>query len=80
MNYHTPPAVARRLGVAPEKVLQLIRTGEIVAHDLATRRGGRPRWRISDEALDAFLESRRSQPTLPRRKMRKPPTAIKQYF
>jgi excisionase family DNA binding protein len=42
-TYRTPPEIARRLGVGPEKVLAWIRSGELAAVNLATTRHGRPR-------------------------------------
>jgi excisionase family DNA binding protein len=57
--YLTPPEVARRFGIKPDKVLTWIATGGLVAINAAERPGGRPRWRISQEALEAF-ERRRS--------------------
>ena len=64
-------ALARRLGVAPGKVLVWIRSGELRAVDLAERRGGRPRWKIMPAALDEFLSARASQPPTPRRRRRR---------
>jgi len=43
--YLTPPQVAKRFAVDPAKVLCWIRGGELRAVDLATRTGGRPRYR-----------------------------------
>jgi hypothetical protein len=61
----TPPAVARKLGVKPQKVLTFIATGELKAINLAERRGGRPRWKVLPEALEQFLQSRSSSPPAP---------------
>ena len=41
----TPPEVARRWGIAPDKVLHLIHTGQLVAVNLAPSRTRHPRWR-----------------------------------
>ncbi|MHB1426943.1 MAG: helix-turn-helix domain-containing protein [Gemmataceae bacterium] len=54
--------VARRLGVSVDKVRAWIASGELRAIDVALRRGGRPRWRITAEDLDAFLVSRSVAP------------------
>jgi excisionase family DNA binding protein len=61
-QYLTPPQIARRLGVKASKVLAWIDRGELVAANLADRRGGRPRWRIAPEALASFLAARSSRP------------------
>ncbi len=45
----------------PAHVLAWIRTGELHAVNVAARAGGRPRWRISVEALERFDEARSSR-------------------
>jgi hypothetical protein len=57
----TPPALAKRYGVAPEKILAWIRAGELVAINIAARLGGRPRYVISANAVEAFELARSSQ-------------------
>ena len=67
----TAPELARRWGVAHDKVLTFIRNGELQAVDLCSKRGGRPRWHISPEAVEAFERARSAQPrptTSPRRR------------
>jgi hypothetical protein len=54
----TPPAVARKYGVAAGKVIDWIESGQLAALNLATRPDGRPRYSISPEALDAFERAR----------------------
>lgn len=58
----TPPEVARRFGVATTKVLRWIRTGELVAMNLANRGCVRPRYSIAPEAIEAFERSRQVIP------------------
>lgn len=58
----TPPQVAEQLAVDAAKVLTWIQGGELAAVNVATRVGGRPRWRISQVALEAFLVARQSTP------------------
>lgn len=58
-TYLTPPAIAKKYGVAPETVVGWIRSGELVAIDVAQRGKSRPRYRVSPHALEAF-ELRRS--------------------
>ena len=55
----TPPQLAARWGVSPTKILAWIRSGELQAFDAATRRGGRPRYLIAEEAVEAFERRRR---------------------
>lgn len=54
----SPPQVARERNIRTSKVLAWIRSGELVAVNYATRRGGRPRWRVSRAALDSFDAAR----------------------
>ena len=62
-RYLSPPAVAQTLGVNESKILGWIRNGELRGVNVAQNRNGRPRWRVSQEALDAFLAARSPQPT-----------------
>lgn len=62
-DFLTPPALARRLAVKPEKVRAWILRGELEAVDVSDRAGlGRPRWRISQQAIEKFLARRSAQP------------------
>ena len=64
-KFLTPPQVAEYLGVSHIKILRFIISGELPAIDLASNRGGRPRWHVSREDLDDFLKRRASTPPLP---------------
>lgn len=73
-----PPELARRYRVNVDKVRGWINTGELRAVNVASKPGGRPRWRISEAAIEAF-ELRRSAvvPTkTTRRRRRKSPDVI----
>jgi excisionase family DNA binding protein len=76
----TPPEVAARWGVSPDKVLAWIRDGELRAINAATRPGGRPRWLIDLADLAAFEQRRAggSSPTVKRR--RKRPGNVIEFF
>lgn len=82
-NFFTPPQAAKLLGVKSDKVLTWIRSGELVAANLATDQNGeRPRWRISEDDLGKFLLRRRHTAAVtpePRRRRRSTPTATP-YF
>ena len=62
-DYMTPPTVARLLGVAHDKVLQWITSGELRAVNLAARSGGRPRYHVAQADLESFLQTRAVTPT-----------------
>ena len=69
-RYLTPPSLAQQYGVKPDKVLAWIARGELRAVNVANRIGGRPRWRISPEAIAEFENRRAAKPEVkrPRRK------------
>ena len=61
--YHTAQEVANRLCVKVDGVLGFIASGELVAVNVARSRSGlKPRWRISEEAVQDFLRSRTTSP------------------
>ena len=62
MRWLTPPQVAAQLGVDPGKVIGWIRRGELTAVNVAESLGGRPRYRISPDALKDFLKRRQTGP------------------
>lgn len=77
----TPPQVARRLGVSPEKILGWVKCGELRAADLSVRRGGRPRYRIDLVDLELFLAGRTARPEAAKaRRRRKAAVEVVEYF
>ena len=77
--YLTPPEVAKRLRIRPDKVLAWIRSGELTAIDVSESQGGRPRWRVSEADLQDFLKRRQSQPA-PKQTRRRREKPRKSYF
>ncbi len=71
--------VAALLGIRPHGVLALIHSNQLPAVDVSLQQGGRPRWRIFQDALEDFLLRRTHQPAAPRRRRRRN-TTVKQYF
>jgi excisionase family DNA binding protein len=59
----TPPQVAEILGVEPEKIRRWIEAGELRATNIVLVPGGRPRYKVSEQELAAFLERRSTTPT-----------------
>ena len=56
----TPPKLAKEWACKPEKIITFINSGELRAFDVSLNPGtGRPRWRITPEAIAEF-EVRRS--------------------
>lgn len=80
ISLHTVQAVAEMFGVDDGKILKWIRKGELVAVNIAHDVGGRPRWRISQAALDAFLLRRQSQPPAPASRRLRPQAGGRKYY
>jgi len=77
-TYSTPPQIAERLGVSPEKVQGWCASGKLRAVNVSD--GSRPRWKISPEALEEFLAGRESRPQVkPVRRRRRAENMI-QFF
>jgi hypothetical protein len=71
----SPPELARQWGVDPHKVLFWIRSGELRAIDVSTRRGGRPRFLIDLADIELFEQGRLvAPPARISRKRRMPKT------
>jgi len=79
-EFQTPPAVAKSWHVSRDTVLGWIKSGELVAVNLAKPGSKRPRYRIDPADLQAFLLRRRvnATPKVKRRKKRDP--AVKEFF
>lgn len=78
----TPPQLAKLWGVSPDKIINLIRSGQLEAVNLATSPIGRPRYSISKAACERFKKSRQVMPELAttRRLRRKTVAGVKEYF
>ena len=79
----TPPQLAKRWGVAADKVLLLIHSGQLQAVNLAVNPKGRPRFRIHSAEVERFEGMRSSKPPLPKpsqRRRRAPISSGKEYF
>lgn len=56
MKVYTPPEVAKILKVSRDKILAWIRIGDLKAFN--TSKAKRPRYRISKDAVEDFMEER----------------------
>jgi excisionase family DNA binding protein len=77
----TPPLLAERLGVSPDKVRGWIKSGQLAATDVSKRPGGRPRYRISEDAVRKFEQKRKAgePPAAPQKRRKKDP-GVKKFF
>ena len=81
-RYLSPPAVAEALGCNQTKILGWIRSGELRGVNVAAKVGGRPRWRISLEDLEGFLQRRAASPVpkVARRRTRRTELDVVKFF
>jgi len=61
VKYLSTKAVAELLSVHNEHVLSLIHSGALKAFNVAAR-PGKPRWRIAQTDVDAFIRERQAKP------------------
>jgi len=66
--------------VAQHTILGWIRRGELKAIDVSREPGGRPRWRISEDAIADFERQRTYEASEPRRRRRRKPAAMAEEF
>lgn len=60
--FYTVSELAALLRVKDSKIHAWIASGELAAFNVATKRGCKPRWRISHEAFTAFQAARAAVP------------------
>lgn len=88
LTYFSPAELAAMWGVAHDKVLEFIKTGELEAFNVASKRSRRPQFKVTLAAVKAFQERRsgrdpaRAVPSAePRRSSsKKSPPSARQYF
>ena len=78
---YTVQDLQRRYGVTVHTVLGWIRSGDIRALNVGRRQGAmKPRWRISEAALEAFELLRTPTPPLPRTHGQKRPAGVIELY
>jgi excisionase family DNA binding protein len=77
----TTADVAAKLSIGIDQVVRLIRAGKLEAVDVSIS-GRKPRWRISERSLTAFLEQRKSTPPVPASRKQRPsrPKDVIEFF
>jgi hypothetical protein len=79
--YSTPIEYARRIRVKADTVRFWCDSGELRAVDVAAKQSTRRRWKISPDAIVEFENGRGAQQPIPaRRRRRKTPDNVTQYF
>jgi excisionase family DNA binding protein len=73
--------LCERYGVSEHTVLGWIRSGELRAVNVGRKLGARkPRWRITQEALEAFEQLRTPTPPVPRVRRRRRQEEVIQFY
>jgi len=78
-RFLSPPAVARRLAVKPERVIGWIRRGELRALNVGDGKQ-RPRYRVSEADLLAFEQRRAVVPPAKPSRRRRQSAEVIQFF
>ena len=78
---YTVRDLQRRYGVTVHTVLGWIRSGELRAVNVGRRpRAKKPRWRISQQSLEAFELARTPTPPPPRARRKKRPADVIEFY
>ena len=72
--------IRERYGVGEHTVLGWIRRGELRAIDVSRKAGGRPKWRVTQVALEEFELLRTRTPTPPRARRWKRPGDVIEFY
>jgi len=76
----TPPQIARRYGISPDKVVRWIRSGELRGVNVAGKPNGRPRYVVDEVDLAVFEQRRTKQPIVPVPRRRKVNESVIPFF
>ena len=77
--YMTPPELAELWGCKSATVIAMIRRGDLRAINMAADPSGRPRWKITRQAVRDFERARTTTP-LPKRSKQRNPKNVKEFF
>jgi transposase len=72
--------LCRRFAVGEHTVLAWIRRGELKAINVSSKPIGRPKWRVTQQALEAFERLRTPTPPQPRTRSRKRPAGVVEFY
>ena len=77
----TPPQLGKRWGIKPERVIAMIRSGELRGFDISKTPGvGRPRYRVTPDAIIEFEQKRSGAVTRRATRRRKTQDNVIQFF
>jgi transposase len=72
--------LCERFAVGEHTVLAWIRRGELKAIDVSRNQGGRPKWRITPEALETFEQLRTTTPSPSKTQRKKRPADVIEFY
>jgi transposase len=72
--------ICERFAVGEHTVLGWIRRGELRAIDVSRKQGGRPKWRITQAALEAFELARTPTPPPSRARRKKKEANVIEFY
>lgn len=72
--------ICERFAVGEHTVLGWIRLGELRAIDVSRKQGGRPKWRVTEEALVAFEQLRTPTPPQPKGRRKRRPAEVIEFY
>lgn len=76
----TPPALAQRWGISPDKVHSWIRPGQLRAINASAKLGGRARYLIDTVDIAAFERQRANCPPAPTRRTKNSAEDVIHFF
>lgn len=77
---YTVKELAEKLRVTEHTILCWIHNRELLATNVNRVVGRKPRWRISEEALKAFEESRSPSPPAPAKRRARQPAEVIDFY
>ena len=78
-RFFSPPVLAKLLGVSADHVLSLIHAGELKASNVTLPGAKRPRYKVAEADVEAFLARRASTPPEPTTRRRAKRETLPQF-
>ena len=72
--------LCERFAIGEHTILGWIKRGELKAINVSRKQGGRPKWRITEEALAAFEQLRTPTPTPSQTRRKKQSTNVIEFY
>ncbi len=72
--------IQERYAVGEHTVLRWIHQGELLAYSVSRSPGGKPKWRVNEEALEAFELSRTPTPPPITRRRKQQPAGVVEFY